>query len=290
MTLRPLYFIIIIVIVALLVDKPLCAQEVFDKAHYKFQYEYSYHFDTLNKNDVRNDLIILQVGENISKSYSYHTFRSDSLRATPDGDKVFRESFFRVTREQMARGERPNPPYRRRMKTMIYKNFPQGEMTVTDAIGANYYKYSDELHSQTWQIYDSTKTILNYPCQMAFSDFRGRRWIAWFAHDIPISDGPWKFGGLPGLIMEVYDSEKHFHFTLVGLEQVDNEPIVFSPVVLSYNNYGEYEKTTRIDFLRGLARYRGMASSIMNAELGRDTFDESRPNVRHNDFMERDYR
>ncbi|MBW6479174.1 MAG: GLPGLI family protein [Bacteroidales bacterium] len=290
MKLHPFYLIHIIVIAVFFLGKPLFAQEVLDKAHYKFQYEFSYHFDTLNKNDVRNDLIILQVGQNVSKSYSYYTFRSDSLRATPDGDKVFRESFLKVTREQVSRGERPIPPFGRRMKTMVYKNYPQGKMTVTDAIGTNYYKYSDELHSQSWQIYDSTKTILNYTCQMAVSDFRGRRWIAWFAHDIPISDGPWKFSGLPGLIMEVYDSEKHFRFTLVGLEQVEDEPIVFSPVVLSYQSYGKHKETTRIDFLRGLARFQGNMISIMNIELGKETFDESRSNVRHNDLMERDYR
>ncbi|MFW6369969.1 MAG: GLPGLI family protein [Bacteroidota bacterium] len=290
MTIRTFFLFQIIVIAVFFLIKPVFSQEVLDKAHYKFQYEYSYHFDTLNKSDVRNDLIILQVGENISKSYSYHTFRSDSLRATPDGDKVFRESFFKVTREQMARGERPNPPYRRRMKTMVYKNYPQGQMTVTDAIDANFYKYTDDLHAQTWQTMDSTKTILDYPCQMAVSDFRGRRWIAWFANDIPVSDGPWKFSGLPGLIMEVYDSEKHFHFTLVGIEQVENEPIVFSPVILSYQSYGKHENTTRIDFLRGLARYHGNMITIMNVELGEDTFDQSRSNVRHNDFLERDYR
>lgn len=290
MTLRPFYLIDIIVIAVFFLGKPLFAQEILDIAHYRFQYEYSYHFDTLNKNDVRNDLIILQVGQNVSKSYSYYTFRSDSLRATPDGARVFRESFFKVTREQMARDERPNPPYRRRMSTTVYKNYPQGQIKVTDAIGTNYYKYIDKLHSQTWRITDSTKTILDYPSQMAVSDFRGRKWIAWFAHDIPISDGPWKFSGLPGLIMEVYDSEKHFRFTLVGIEQVENEPLVFSPVVLSYDTFGEYEKTTRIDFLRGLARYHGNMISIMNVELGKDTFDESRSNVRHNDLMERDYR
>ena len=125
---------------------------------------------------------------------------------------------------------------------------------------------------------------------MAVSDFRGRTWIAWFASEIPISDGPWKFNGLPGLIMEVYDAKKHFHFSLVGIEQVDDEPIVFSPVVLGYKSYGRYERTTRLDFLRGLVRYLWNSSAIMNAELGRETFDESSNNSRSHDLIERDYR
>lgn len=90
----------------------------------------------------------------------------------------------------------------RRMSTFVCKNHPQGKMTVTDGLSLQDYIYEDELNAQNWQFVDSTKTILDYPCQMATCDFRGRQWTAWFAPDIPISDGPWKFGGLPGLIME----------------------------------------------------------------------------------------
>ena len=264
-------------------------QEVLDKAQYRFHYKYAWEFDTLTLNDTREDLIILQVGENISKSYSYYTFQSDSLVATPDGKRAIRQIADNVARAIVENRERPKDFIRRRSPTIVYKNYPVDQVTVTENINANYYFFREELHPQTWQITDSTKTILDYTCQMAVSDFRGRLWIAWFAHDIPISDGPWKFSGLPGLIMEVHDSEKHYHFTLVGIEQVDNESIVFSPVVLSHGSFGKHEKTTRIDFLRGLARYRGIASSIMNAELGRETFDET-SSVRHNDLMERDYR
>ena len=65
--------------------------------------------------------------------------------------------------------------------------------------------------------------------RLATSDFRGRRWTAWFATDIPVSDGPWKLGGLPGLILEAYDKGHQYTFTAVGLERVAEEPIVFTP-------------------------------------------------------------
>ena len=41
MTLRPFYRISIIVIAVFLLGKPLFAQELLDKAHYKFQYKFS---------------------------------------------------------------------------------------------------------------------------------------------------------------------------------------------------------------------------------------------------------
>lgn len=278
-----------IIMITMIMCTQTFAQEELGKAQYRFYYDYALEFDTLTLNDTREDLIILQVGQNVSKSYSYYTFKTDSLRATPDGKKVFRESLNTVVREQMASGERPDPPYYRRMGTMIYKNHPEGEMTVTDAISGSYYTYKVELQAQTWQITDSTKTILDYTCQMAVSDFRGRRWIAWFAQDIPISDGPWKFSGLPGLIMEVNDSQKHFHFTLVGIEQLEDDPIVFSPVVLEYGIFGNYEETSRIAFLRGRFRYVHNVAEITNAELGHELFDSSSSGTQKRDFLERDY-
>ena len=64
--------------------------------------------------------------------------------------------------------------------------------------------------------------------RLATTDFRGRHWTAWFATDIPVSDGPWKLGGLPGLILEAYDKGHQYTFTAVGLERVVEEPIIFT--------------------------------------------------------------
>jgi len=281
--------IITTLVVSNIISSLAFSQELLDEAKHRFYYDYTYEFDTITLTDTREDLMILQVGQNVSKSYSYYTFRSDSLKDTHDGRKVFRESINTFVREQMARGERPNPPYVRRMGTMVYKNHPKGRVTVTDAIGGSYYIYTDELNPQIWEITDSTKTIMDYSVQMAVSDFRGRRWTVWFAPDIPISDGPWKFGGLPGLIMKAYDTEKHFHFSIVGIENMENDPIVFSPVVLEYGIYGKHEETTRIAFLRGCFRYIHNVADMTNAELGHDLFDASTSRRQQRDFLERDY-
>lgn len=45
----------------------------------------------------------------------------------------------------------------------------------------------------------------------------GRQWIAWFTSEIPLSEGPYKFGGLPGLILEVADSEGDYRYTCIGI-------------------------------------------------------------------------
>jgi GLPGLI family protein len=65
--------------------------------------------------------------------------------------------------------------------------------------------------SWDWELHDETKSIANFLCQKATTHFRGRIYTAWFAQDIPVKFGPWKFHGLPGLILEVYDENYYFH-------------------------------------------------------------------------------
>tara|TARA_R110002124_G_scaffold89643_5_gene229206 strand:- start:29313 stop:30092 length:780 start_codon:yes stop_codon:yes gene_type:complete len=64
-----------------------------------------------------------------------------------------------------------------------------------------------------WDIKEKFKQIGRFRCQMATIKFRGRNYIAWFTNKIPTSFGPWKFQGLPGLILEVYDNDRVFYIT-----------------------------------------------------------------------------
>lgn len=99
-------------------------------------------------------------------------------------------------------------------------------MTITDFLLGQYYLYGDSLNAQEWNMEnDSTKMVLGHECQKATCCFRGRQWTAWFALDVPVSDGPWKFCGLPGLIMEVYDRGKQYYFCINGMQQVSATPI-----------------------------------------------------------------
>ncbi|MDL2257347.1 GLPGLI family protein, partial [Bacteroidales bacterium OttesenSCG-928-I14] len=96
-------------------------------------------------------------------------------------------------------------------------------MTVTDiaSILQENYIYEEELPIFNWVIFNETQSILSYDCQKATTSFRGRDYIAWFAPAIPISNGPWKFGGLPGLILKLCDTKEEFVFECNGLEQLN---------------------------------------------------------------------
>ncbi|KLT67350.1 GLPGLI family protein [Pedobacter sp. BMA] len=71
-----------------------------------------------------------------------------------------------------------------------------------------------------WKISRDTMSISGIPCQKANANFKGRKWIAWFATEIPFQSGPWKLNGLPGLIINAYDDKNEVKFEFAGLENV----------------------------------------------------------------------
>ena len=273
--------IVSILLLASLAIQAAAREPVLDRAHMKCLYRYVYTFDTL-KNELRDDLLILQIGKEVSKCYSYYTFQSDSLQRTPDGAKVWSELFRRATEKDGIYGDFPHV----RMSTYVYKNYPTGQMTITDRISSQGYRYADSLHTQMWTIVDSTREVLGYTCQQATADFRGRRWTAWFATDIPVSDGPWKLGGLPGLILEAYDEGQQHIFTAVGLERVKDEPIIFNQ---QDDRNRRFEPTNRLDFLRMERRFLMDSNSFIQMETGIDLLGDEPNRVMQYDLLERDY-
>ena len=67
-----------------------------------------------------------------------------------------------------------------------------------------------------WKISNDKQKIGEYEAQKATTEFGGRKWTAWFTESIPLPDGPYKFSGLPGLIVKIEDAEKNFSWVLTA--------------------------------------------------------------------------
>ena len=80
-------------------------------------------------------------------------------------------------------------------------------------------RYEEKWNGQDWTLQGDTASFLGHQCQKAMCHWRGRDYIAWFAPDIPIRRGPWKFGGLPGLIMKIHDVDSLYVFEAVAIEK-----------------------------------------------------------------------
>lgn len=96
-------------------------------------------------------------------------------------------------------------------------------LVFIEAYGGNFYLVQDTYGKQPWVITSETKNIKGHTCTKATLSFRGRNWEAWFAQDIPLPYGPWKFYGLPGLIVEVYDTAHDYTWRIDTLEYKESE-------------------------------------------------------------------
>jgi GLPGLI family protein len=98
---------------------------------------------------------------------------------------------------------------------VVYKNYGNNFVKVRDILDS-WYIISDTV-SINWVIKNDVKAFQEMTLQKAECDFRGRHYTAWFNTQIPVSDGPWKLRGLPGLIIEAYDEKEHVKFVLTRL-------------------------------------------------------------------------
>lgn len=193
--------------------------------------------DTVNHNKSAEDEIVLRIGKTVSQSFNYNRFYGDSLMSTPQGNKLWGVMMMKSIK---SRQYGAMPIAHTCVSEYVYKNYPQGKLTCTDQFKLTFYQYDETMMTQQWQTVDSTKQILGYNCQKAECDFRGRHYIAWFAIDIPLNNGPWKLSGLPGLILEAYDNKDHYHFTAVSIKQNSAEPICF----YHFNNFIKTDRNT----------------------------------------------
>lgn len=206
-------------------------QNEIGKAVMEFMYDYRYLTDTTDITSYVEDRMILQVSYGMSKFASYRTMLADSLITVSTADQIKANPGRYIGGETFS----------------IYKNYPAGKFTTTDKVATDWFIYEENIPSQEWTMTDKTKTILGYECKSAECSFRGRKYVAWYTDKIPVADGPWKFGGLPGFIMEIHDVKKHYSFVCVGIESQAKRAITIPDV--------QYNKTTRGKFYQTKYRY-----------------------------------
>lgn len=171
----------------------------------------------------------------------------------------------------------------------IYKNYPEGKLTETNYFDMEHWKYVEDWEKPEWEITDESKDIMGYECFKAETDYRGRHWTAWFTPEIPIEEGPWKLCGLPGLILEAYDTNRDYSFTANAVFTNPNLKVGY----LAYNERKGYSKVTRDKYLNNWWRYQhsNFAAKI-RAAFGvgpKATPDENKPKVVNRDKEETDY-
>jgi GLPGLI family protein len=127
----------------------------------------------------------------------------------------------------------------------FYKGISNSMLQSISMLQENVYILEEKAPQIDWKISDETKIIAGYACQKASATFQGRFYEAWFSPKLPFNNGPWKLGGLPGLILEASDDRKEIVFTF---KSFDDTSTVHIPITLPDNTI----KTTRKDLERAI--------------------------------------
>lgn len=187
-----------------------------DQFKYRATYTLTYQPNSEDEESRSSETMHLYLGEKISKFMSRGKDLQDSIKI--DMSKGFdREAF----QDRAARTKTE-------FDYVIYKNVPQEKISFHLQILRDHLKYENELALFDWTILPESQTINGYQVQKATTSFAGREYTAWFTPEIPRSEGPYKFNGLPGLILQIKDSRDHYVFELDSFEELKN-PVPFVP-------------------------------------------------------------
>lgn len=87
----------------------------------------------------------------------------------------------------------------------LYTNRNTDSISYQAIVYKTPYYVKDIIVEPKWKLGTETKVISGFTCQSASGSFRGRHYNVWFTTEIPVSLGPWKLTGLPGLILYAKD-------------------------------------------------------------------------------------
>lgn len=179
--------------------------------NYRTVYELKYK-PNKNKDSIVSEMYALDIFPTLDKSnfYNYNYYRNDSVMVALH-QKSNREGGVNINFSSLPKAKFPLVFTKNKTQYFSYKT-----------IDGDSYKLT-ETHKPVWKMLKESRKIKNWICQKAETVFLGRRWIAWFASELSFSEGPYKFKGLPGLVVEVLDSENHYHFTMEAFYKISED-------------------------------------------------------------------
>jgi GLPGLI family protein len=204
----------------LLISSLVPAQELTDKFKYKATYDLTWQIDSTNSESIQNETMVLFIGDKISRFSSESQYIADSIKeAYKDRERT--QQSFNEMRSKMPMSA---------LNFYVFKKQNSAQVSFTEKIVKDNYRYIQDIDDLNWEILPETKEVAGFVAQKAKASFSGRDYTAWFTTEIPISEGPYKFRGLPGLILEISDNNDYYTFKLNGFKELNDEiSIEFEP-------------------------------------------------------------
>jgi len=135
-------------------------------------------------------------------------------------------------------------------RTILIDDTKKNDIYFTYQIKKTNYLVSDSPPEIKWNLkYKETKKIGKYTCKKATTTYRGTDIEAYYTPEIPVSIGPYKFKGLPGLILEVKTLGINYKYWVVKNIQYpyNGTPNYSSKYIKSLNSIGIKDLVKKID-------------------------------------------
>ena len=170
-------------------------------------------------------------------------------------------SYFVAKEEYKSRGQFDGTM---RVDTMfyVYNDLKQNSNVFQDYdLSGKIIWVSDSLHPMNWIIDTAQKKVGDWLCTKARTTFRGRNYIAWFTPSVPIPFGPWKMGGLPGLIVELEDDEQNLVVRIMNFKVVKGNELIMPIPKMDWNT-SVNKKRKLLEKIRGGSNATGSTDCI----------------------------
>jgi len=202
-------------------------------------YSLKWQEDSLNSDFIRQENTLLFIGQNTSKFTSNNSYKFDTImRKVSNWDEF-----------DVLNSDRNNPLPMSAIFYSIFKTPSNGKLMCLEHTLDGMFRYEESLDLFNWQLTSDTATIAGYKAQKAITNFGGRKWVAWFSPELPINDGPYKFNGLPGLILKISDTQNHYVFDFISIEKPTEK------LMIDYIKK-DFIKTTKQKFFRSKDYFR----------------------------------
>lgn len=219
-----------------------------DTAFAFVRYTLTHISDTTQPENPNRENTILYLGKNMSIYANYDRIERMKNTGSPFGNLT-------VSTNGGAPSPVPPPPPAVIASMLAtgnyYKDIVNSKMLFTDYTNQKLFAVEENIPTIDWAITQDTKEIMGLQCQKATGDFKGRTYEAWFTSQLPYSNGPWKFGGLPGLIVEASDTKKEVVFKMVSFENASGAQVAMeipeSASKTTQKEYNQYKEALQRD-------------------------------------------
>lgn len=185
--------------------------QVLDTAKVRVWYDVTYK-QTDEEASLTKDKEVLDLGTGYSRYFNYSAYmRTEFMDSVQKANPDMQDLSSVIANENTPKSGRA---------TCIYKNVSSDSVIVTDRLFSIAFRYTQHCSEQNWELMAGDTIISGMRCNKACLDWHGRKWQAWYTTEIPISEGPWKLCGLPGLILQAEEQSGIFSFRFSGLEHV----------------------------------------------------------------------